>query len=104
MTAARRERLTLTLPANPVFARLARLATLHFLRLQGVTALDARKGARAVEERSRKALRAAAGRGGARRMLALTCVSKARELQVMLAGGRAPLLVMPRPPVPEAVP
>jgi len=57
------ETLVLSLPPDPALARLTRLATLHFLRQNGVKALDARRKARAVEERSKTLLRTAAKAG-----------------------------------------
>ena len=60
MASVPQETLILTLPPDPALARLTRLATLHFLRQNGVKALDARRKARAVEQRSKALLRTAA--------------------------------------------
>jgi hypothetical protein len=100
LSVVRRDRLVLILPPNPAFARLARMAALHFLRLQGVQGLLARRGARTVESRSRTALKAAARRSDPTRGLSLTCIAGARALEVLAQGGqsaRRSLLVMPRP-------
>src|SRR5262245_6179638 len=93
-----RETLTLTLPPDPAYARLARLAALHFLRAQGLRIVKARLGARAVESRSKRALTAAARRTRAARPLALTCTSDSYVLEVKLTDGQARnnILVMKR--------
>ena len=57
MPSANRETLVLTLPPDPALARLTRLATLHFLRQNGVRAMAARRGARAVERQAKALLR-----------------------------------------------
>ena len=107
-----RDRLVLTLPPEPALARLTRLATLHFLKQQGVAAGEARLRARSVETRARVALgrkrRAATGKAGRGRKkptptppgpLSITMVSRARSCEVVLkpAGGTAArLLLVPR--------
>ncbi|HKQ97961.1 MAG TPA: hypothetical protein VJV75_08805, partial [Candidatus Polarisedimenticolia bacterium] len=50
------DRLVLTLPPEPSLARLTRLATLHFLKQQGVGPGEARERAKSVETRARVAL------------------------------------------------
>jgi len=99
---ARPERLILTLPPDPAFARLARLAALHFLRQQGARALEARRRARQVESRCKAALKAAARKASALKSsalkpLAITFSTGAGELLVVDKGGpRGRLLVVPR--------
>jgi len=94
---ARQERLVLTLPPDPAFARLARLAALHFLRQQGTRALEARRRARQVESRCKAALKAAARAAGALKPLAITFTSGSASLLVVDKGGpRGRLLVVPR--------
>ncbi|HET8946348.1 MAG TPA: hypothetical protein VFQ07_05145 [Candidatus Polarisedimenticolia bacterium] len=94
---ARPERLILTLPPDPAFARLARLAALHFLRQQGARALEARRRARQVESRCKTALKAAARAAGALKPLAITFSAGATALLVVDKGGpRGRLLVVPR--------
>jgi hypothetical protein len=94
------DRIVLTLPADPAFARLTRLATLHFLRHNGMRLVEARRRAAAVERRSRAALRAARRRAAVARVLALTLVTRGRALEVRLrrpSGSADRLLVVPRP-------
>lgn len=109
MTPLQREMLILTLPPDPGYASLARLAALHFLRAQGMRIVRARRSARTIETRSRTALRTAARRlpGSAARReakpvaLALTYTSGSVELQAELSGGRggrSRLLVLRRRP------
>lgn len=87
----------LTLPPDPAFARLARLAALHFLRQQGTRALEARRRARQVESRCKAALKAAARAAGALKPLAITFTSGSASLLVVDKGGpRGRLLVVPR--------
>jgi hypothetical protein len=94
---ARPERLVLTLPPDPAFARLARLAALHFLRQQGARALEARRRAREVESRCKAALKAAARGASALKPLAITFSTGAGKLLVVDKGGpRGRLLVVPR--------
>ena len=105
------DRLVLTLPAEPALARLTRLATLHFLRQQGVKAGEARSKARSVESRARivlnRARKAGAAAAGRRRPtstpqaapLSITMVSRARACEVMVKppkGAAARLLLVPR--------
>lgn len=94
---ARPERLILTLPPDPAFARLARLAALHFLRQQGARALEARRRARQVEARCKAALKSAARAAGSLKPLAITFSAGAQSLLVVDKGGpRGRLLVVPR--------
>lgn len=94
---ARPERLVLTLPPDPAFARLARLAALHFLRQQGARALEARRRARQVESRCKAALKTAAKAAGALKPLAITFSAGASSLLIVDKGGpRGRLLVVPR--------
>jgi len=94
---ARAERLILTLPPDPAFARLARLAALHFLKQQGARALEARRRARQVESRCRTALKAAARGASALKPLAITFSAGAASMLVVDKGGpRGRLLVVPR--------
>lgn len=94
---AREERLILTLPPDPAFARLARLAALHFLRQQGAKALEARRRARQVESRCKAALKAAARKASALKPLAITFSSGTASMLVVDKGGpRGRLLVVPR--------
>lgn len=107
------DRLVLTLPPEPALARLTRLATLHFLRQQGVKAGEARSKARSVESRARivltrvrKAGRAALGRDRRRPApqpaaapLSITMTSRARACEVVVKppkGAAARLLLVPR--------
>jgi hypothetical protein len=83
----RRERLVLTLPPDSSFARLTRLAALHFLRQHGVAVHEAQRDARRVESSARAALRTA-GKGQGRHMVALTCTSDARTLEIVLSRSR----------------
>ena len=82
------EKLILSLPPDPALARLTRLATLHFLRQNGVKALDARRKARAVEQRSKALLRSAARAG---RRDDATCdfvlTRRVKNLEVVLRRG-----------------
>ena len=87
MTPLQREMLILTLPPDPGYARLAHLATLHFLRAQGMRIVRARKSARTIESRSRTALRAAARKEPKSVALALTYTTGPVELQAELSGG-----------------
>jgi hypothetical protein len=82
------EKLILSLPPDPGLARLTRLATLHFLRQNGVKALDARRKARVVEERSKALLRTAA-KAGRRNHATLDFVltRRVRNLEVVLRRG-----------------
>ena len=85
---ARTEKLVLSLPPDPGLARLVRLATLHFLRQNGVRAMEARRSARSVEQRSKAVLKAAADaarRGNAHLDLVLT--SGTRSIQVVIRRG-----------------
>ena len=103
MTPNARERLVLTLPPDPAYARLARLAALHFLRAQGVAVRTARLGAIAVETRSRAALKVAARANRGLRSLALTCTSGKSQHRLALSTGRAGKgkdVVVPREPDP----
>jgi hypothetical protein len=94
---AREERLILTLPPDPAFARLARLAALHFLKQQGAKALEARRRARQVESRCKAALKAAARGASALKPLAITFSSGTASLLIVDKGGpRGRLLVVPR--------
>ena len=84
------EKLVLSLPPDPGLARLTRLATLHFLRQNGVKPLDARRQARTVEQRSKRLLRAAAKakrRGGTSLDFVLT--SRVKNLEVVLRRGKS---------------
>ena len=94
---ARQERLVLTLPPDPAFARLARLAALHFLKQQGAKALEARRRARQVESRCKAALKSAAKAAGAVKPLAITFTAGAGSMLVVDKGGhKGRLLVVPR--------
>lgn len=106
----RRDRLVLTVPPDPAYARLARLLAVHLLRLQGVKGAPASASARAVEIGSRAALQRArrAAADGARRPrsarpagggpraaakaaarpVAITVVCSSGAVQVTLAQGR----------------
>ena len=91
---ARQERLILTLPPDPAFARLARLAALHFLKQQGARALEARRRARQVETRCKAALKSAAR---TLKPLAITFTAGAGSMLVVDKGGaKGRLLVVPR--------
>ena len=105
------DRLVLTLPPEPALARLTRLATLHFLRQQGVKAGEARSKARSVESRARIVLTRVrkAGTAAARRRrpspplstapLSITMTSRARACEVVVKppkGAAARLLLVPR--------
>jgi hypothetical protein len=81
--------LILTLPPDPGYAGLARLAALHFLRAQGMRIVRARQSARAIEARSRAALRAAARRDPRSVALALTYTTGPVEVQAEFSGGGA---------------
>jgi len=104
--------MVLTLPPDPAFARLTRLATLHFLRHHGVRLVEARRRAASVERHTRAALRTAARavprataraarrKPAAPRALALTLVRRGRALEVRLRRSRGAsdrLFVVPRP-------
>ena len=94
---ARQERLVLTLPPDPAFARLARLAALHFLRQQGARALEARRRARQVETRCKAALKRAARAAGSLKPLAITFTAGAGSMLVVDKGGpQGRLLVVKR--------
>lgn len=82
------EKLILSIPPDPGLARLARLATLHFLRQNGVKALDARRKARTVEQRSKTLLRTAA-KAKRRSPAALDFVltRRVKKLEVVLRRG-----------------
>jgi hypothetical protein len=80
------EKLVLSLPPDPGLARLTRLATLHFLRQNGVKPLDARRKARTVEQRSKRLLRAAAKRRGDA-CLDFVLTSRVKNLEVVLRRG-----------------
>ena len=82
------DRIVLTLPPDPAFARLTRLATLHFLRHHGIRAVEARRRAAAVERRTRAALRTAQRRPATAGALALTLVTRGRALEVRLRRNR----------------
>ena len=84
----RRERLVLTLPADPAFARLTRLTALHFLRQHGVGAVEALKDARRIETRARAALRAA-GHAEGRRLVALTCTCDPAMIEILLSRSKS---------------
>src|SRR5262245_48595181 len=92
-----RERLVLTLPPDPAYARLVRLATLHFLRQHGARGLEARRRARQAETRCKAVLRAAR-KSAAERALEFIFRTGAEALLVLEGkGGRNPLLVVPHP-------
>jgi hypothetical protein len=92
-----RERLVLILPPDPAYARLARLAALHFLRQHGAKGLEARRRARQVETRCKAALRTAR-RSAVARSLEFVFRTGAEALLVLEGkGGRGPLLVVPHP-------
>jgi len=94
------DRIVLTLPPDPAFARLTRLATLHFLRHHGVHLVEARRRAAAVERRTRAALRTGRRRPAAPRTVALTLVTRGRAIEVRLRrrrGAADRLLVVRRP-------
>ena len=85
----RRERLVLTLPPDPAYARLTRLTTAHFLRQHGRGAEESRRDARRVETRMRGALRSA-GRTEVAKAIALVMTSSSRALEIQLVRGRSP--------------
>jgi hypothetical protein len=90
------DRIVLTLPPDPAFARLTRLATLHFLRHHGVHLVEARRRAASVERRTRAAQRTARRRPPA----APSQVARGRALEVRLRRNRGSadrLLVVRRP-------
>lgn len=92
-----RERLVLILPPDPAYARLARLAALHFLRQHGAKGLEARRRARQAESRCKAALRAAR-KEAAERGLEFVFRTGAEALLVLEGkGARSPLLVVPHP-------
>jgi len=98
------DRIVLTLPPDPAFARLTRLATLHFLRQHGVHLVEARRRAASVERHTRVALRtasrAARSRPALAGVLALTLAARGRSLDVSLRrkrGASDRLFVVPRP-------
>jgi len=96
------DRIVLTLPPDPSFARLTRLATLHFLRHHGLHLPEARRRAASVERRTRAALRTARRRTAAGPTWALTLAARGRALEVRLRGRRGAadrILVLPRPEV-----
>ena len=83
MRARQRETLVLSLPADEALAPLARLASAHFFRQNGLTAAAAGRGAAAVERRCRPILRAAARRarrGGSALVLVLRPQSASLEV------------------------
>ena len=84
----RRERLVLTLPPDPAYARLTRLTTSHFLRHHGRGAQESQRDARRVETRMRGALKSA-GRTDVRRAIELVMTSSSRSLEIQLVRGRA---------------
>ena len=87
----------LTLPPDPAFARLARLAALHFLKQQGARALEARRRARQVESRCKTDLKRAARAAGVLKPLAITFTAGAAAMLVVDKGGaQGRLLVVPR--------
>ncbi len=93
------EKLVLSLPPDPALARLTRLATLHFLRQNGIKALEARRRARAVEQRSKTLLRTAAlrpSRGGVPLDLVLTSGTKKLEVVLRRGTGRMASLLQVR--------
>jgi hypothetical protein len=82
------EKLILSLPPDPALARLTRLATLHFLRQNGVKALDARRKARAVEQRSKTLLRTAArAKKPSKALFDFVLTRRAKNLEVILRRG-----------------
>lgn len=91
MVAVPWEDVVLTLPPDPGLARLARLATLHFLRGNGVSVMEARRCARTVEERSRVALSEASRSQGKRAEapLDLVLITGTGVLEAVLRRGPA---------------
>lgn len=88
MASVPQEKLVLSLPPDPALARLTRLATLHFLRQNGVKALEARRKARAVEQRSRTLLRTAArAKKGSTAALDFVLTRRVKNLEVVLRRG-----------------
>jgi hypothetical protein len=85
----RRERLVLTLPPDPAYARLTRLTTSHFLRQHGRGVEESRRDARRVETRMRGALKSA-GRTEVAKAIELVMTSSARALEIELVRGRSP--------------
>ncbi len=83
------EKLVLSLPPDPGLARLTRLATLHFLRQNGVKPLDARRQARTVEQRSKRLLRAAAKAKRRHTSLDFVLTSRVKNLEVVLRRGKS---------------
>jgi len=84
----RRERLVLTLPPDPAYARLTRLTTSHFLRHHGRGVEESQRDARRVETRMRGALKSA-GRTAIRKAIELVMTSSARALEIQLVRGRS---------------
>jgi hypothetical protein len=84
----RRERLVLTLPPDPAYARLTRLTTSHFLRQHGRGVEDSQRDARRVETRMRGALKSA-GRTDLGKVIELVMTSSARALEIQLVRGRS---------------
>jgi hypothetical protein len=84
----RRERLVLTLPPDPAYARLTRLTTSHFLRQHGRGVQESQRDARRVETRMRGALKSA-GRTAIRRAIELVMTSSSRAVEIQLVRGRA---------------
>jgi len=80
--------LTLTLPADPDLALLARMVSHHFFRQNGLTAAEARRGARVVEKRCRPLL-AGAGRKDAGRRAVLVLVLRPRPATLEVFGRAA---------------
>jgi hypothetical protein len=84
----RRERLVLTLPPDPAYARLTRLTTGHFLRQHGRGVEESRRDARRVETRMKGALKSA-GRTELGKAVELVMTSSARALEIELVRGRS---------------
>ena len=102
MSAARREKLTLSLPPDPALAGLTQMVTVHFLRQNGVAPHVARRSARTVKARAQVLLKAGArdaGRGRRALDLVLTCGGRTLEavLRSGAAAGPRPLVRLERP-------
>ena len=84
MPKRRAERLVMTMPPEKGLARLTRRVSYHFFREHGLTTVEARKKARAVESRYQSFLgRRASRRSGAATSMVLTLSSGDGKLEVV---------------------